>query len=205
MTNDAADGPLVLVYGGTFDPPHRAHVDLPRAAAETLEASKILYIPTGRNPLKSDAPSAGRHRLAMLAIALRDVPEAEISTVEVYREQACFTADTLAELDAIRPGSERRRLLIGADQAAVFHQWRRWETIIELAPPAIMLRAPWSRASLIEHWTEVHGETDAARWAGWIVDTPLMDAAATSIRSGDAGDELDPAVASYIEAAGLYG
>ena len=76
----------ILIFGGTFDPPHLAHTALPPLVARRLDCKRILYIPAAANPLKTDAPpTAVEHRLAMLRLALADVPDAEISTIELDR------------------------------------------------------------------------------------------------------------------------
>lgn len=60
-----------LLFGGTFDPPHRAHLELPRIAADAIGADEVVYVPAARNPLKEDAEqSAADHRLRMLELAL---------------------------------------------------------------------------------------------------------------------------------------
>ena len=46
----------ILVFGGTFDPPHRAHVQLPALVARQLGCGRIIYIPAAQSPLKSEAP-----------------------------------------------------------------------------------------------------------------------------------------------------
>ena len=89
----------ILIFGGTFDPPHLAHSKLPAKAAEQLACDQILYIPAAINPLKADTkPTAKEHRLAMLLLAIADVPHARISTIELEREGISFTIDTLRAL-----------------------------------------------------------------------------------------------------------
>ena len=46
----------LLIFGGTFDPPHLAHTTLPPLAADALGCTRILYIPAATNPLKLDTP-----------------------------------------------------------------------------------------------------------------------------------------------------
>ena len=60
----------LLVYGGSFDPPHRAHVTLPFAAARVAGAEGVIFIPAGRPPHKSNRVlTHKKHRLAMLSSA----------------------------------------------------------------------------------------------------------------------------------------
>lgn len=202
----------ILVFGGTFDPPHRAHVELPRLVARRLGCERIIYVPAAINPLKQGGPSPtpAAHRLAMLRLALHDVPEAEISTVEIDRPPPSYTVDTLRELRRQFGPDARVFLLLGADAAASFHRWRDPAGIESLAEPVVMLRPPWTRQSLIEHIRREQGDAAAAKWAARIVETPLIDVSATALRTaGAAGgsaddDDLDPRVTAYIREHGLY-
>ena len=63
----------VLVVGGSFDPPHRGHVELARHVAGVRAMDRILFVPVSRNPLKPRAPLApDEHRLAMLDLVVRN-------------------------------------------------------------------------------------------------------------------------------------
>lgn len=89
----------IIIFGGTFDPPHLAHTRLAELAAQQLDCDEILFIPAAISPLKSDHPAANKeHRIAMLLLATADIPGARISTIEVDREGKSFTIDTLREL-----------------------------------------------------------------------------------------------------------
>lgn len=199
-----------LIFGGTFDPPHLAHAQLPPLAAARLGCERLIYVPAAINPLKADhPPTPAPHRLAMLRLALRDVPNAEISTVELDREGPSYTVDTLEALRDELGHAAELHLLIGADQALEFHRWKDWQRILELATPAVMLRTPWTRESFAGAIESIHGQQAASRWSGWVLDLPVVDVSATYVReqlqSGAATIEgLDPAVAAYAREHSLY-
>ena len=226
---NASEKPRTLIFGGTFDPPHRAHVDLPQAAARELRCDRILYIPAAINPLKASPdvppPTAALHRLAMLRLALRDVPNAEISTIEIDRAGKSYTIDTLRALmdqasrhqgikSKIRRGGassvDRMHLLIGADQALDFHRWKDWREVQALATPAVMLRPPWTRESFDAALMERFGAIEATQWMDRTLRTlPMVDVSATEVRdrlhAGKAIDDLvAPQVAAYIRLHRLY-
>ena len=126
-----------LLFGGTFDPPHVAHTQVPHAAMISLCFDSVLYIPASQAPLKEEPLSSSVHRLAMLELALGDYPWAEISTIELDRGGTSYTIDTIESL--LNQGEELR-ILIGADQWTQFEQWHRWEDIMAMANPVIMPR-----------------------------------------------------------------
>ncbi|MCP3904161.1 MAG: nicotinate (nicotinamide) nucleotide adenylyltransferase [Planctomycetes bacterium] len=200
-----------LIFGGTFDPPHRAHVELPALVAETLGCDRIIYIPAATNPLKrDDPPTDAEHRLAMLRLALRERPRTVVSTIELERGGVSYFVDTLHSLCSDVGSDVELRFLIGADQALQFGRWKDAGEILRLATPAVMLRPPWTDASFRAALAGAHGEDEADRWMAWTVPAPLIDVSATELRDrlragGDVSEMLDPAVAAYIREHGLYG
>ncbi len=200
----------ILVYGGTFDPPHRAHVELPTLVRDRLGLDLLLYIPASISPFKQEEePTPGPHRLAMLDLALRDQSGTAIWTVELDAPGVHYTVDTL---DLLRSGvgpDVRLYLLMGADHAREFHRWREPERILELCQPAVMMRPPDTRASLAAalkpHWDDEMCE----RWLAAIVEVPELDIAATEVRrrlaTGEGtSDVLANDVRAYISAHQLY-
>lgn len=200
----------ILLFGGTFDPPHCAHVELATRAANAAGCERVVYIPAAQSPLKLDAPdTAPEHRLAMLAIAVRDRPNAHISTAELERGGVSYFIDTLEAIRARVPAGTDLCFLVGADQALHFPRWRDWQRILEEAEPVLVVRPPWTRATLVKALREVYGEAGAARWIDAIVDAPLSDVSSTVLRDrlerGEPTDSgLDDAVGAYITEHGLY-
>src|SRR4051794_21810764 len=98
-----------LIFGGTFDPPHLAHLILPMLAKEAVNAGAVWYVPAGVSPFKTARKSsAASHRVAMLRLALADVPWARVLTQEVDRAvlssgKPTFTVDTLEDLHREKP------------------------------------------------------------------------------------------------------
>lgn len=144
----------VLIFGGSFDPPHRGHLELPRQAMQAVGADLIAYIPAASQPLKQgNAVTPAEHRVAMLRLALRDADPDRAATVvlldEIERaaeqpDRPSYMVDTLealrAKLSVAGDAGPTLRLLIGEDNLRVFDRWRQPERIIELAEPLVLLR-----------------------------------------------------------------
>jgi nicotinate-nucleotide adenylyltransferase len=222
----------ILIFGGTFDPPHIAHASLPELAGRQLGCDQVIYVPAAINPLKQDhPPTAKEHRLAMLLLAISGIQNAKISTIELDRKGPSYTIDTLRALrqqyassnDSSRAKTSRSkgakrslpssrpefRLLIGCDQAFRFHEWKDWQEILTLATPAVMIRPPWTSKSLEQQLRARFSPVEAEEWLAWTLRLPLLDVNATDIRERLAKGEsieglLDPAVAQYIRANSLY-
>lgn len=201
---------FILIYGGSFDPPHRAHLELPEIVRHRLGADVVAYLPAARSPHKLDQQTTpAHHRVNMLRLALRDRPRTVLLTDEIDRTadgQPSYMVDTLADLHDRLGSRVTLRLLIGADQVRKFDDWKEAPRIIELAEPVAMLRPPETIESLLQSLPD-----DRARrfWAKRIVPTPQLDVSATQIRqrvqANEPLDDLVPEpVAQYIAEHGLY-
>lgn len=196
-----------LLFGGTFDPPHRTHVTMARQAADALDARAIFVIPAAINPQRvHEQPLAQpHHRLAMCRIAFRDESRARVLDIEVNRTGPSFTVDTVEDL--VARGKGPLRLLIGSDQAVNFRSWRAWERVEQLAPPAIVVRPPHTAATLPALLRERFGP-DAERWVCRILPISPADVSATAARRELARGldpvDLDPEVLRYLRTHGLY-
>ncbi|UCD73858.1 MAG: nicotinate (nicotinamide) nucleotide adenylyltransferase [Phycisphaerales bacterium] len=200
----------ILLFGGTFDPPHLAHTRLPPIVADQLGCFRILYIPATISPHKlEEPPTEVQHRLAMLTLALSDVPEAEICTLELDRPGPSFTCDTLEALRREHGSGVTFRLLIGTDQALAFHEWENWPRVLELAVPAVMVRPPLDKAAFSWQLRQAYDAEEAERWLSWSVRVPAMEISSSEVRrrllaGEDTAGLLDPTVAQYIAAHKLY-
>lgn len=201
----------ILLFGGSFDPPHLAHVALPQQAAQLIGADLIAYIPAGRAPHKLDQQQTDpQHRLAMLRLALADQPGAVptvVLTDEIDRGpgEPSYTVDTLETLSKrVDPGATLR-LLIGADQLRIFDSWREPDRVVELAEPVVMVRPPDTKVALLDSLSIEHCEA----WAKRLIETDQLDISSTEIRqqaaTGQPGDaSICDAVAAYIQQHDLY-
>ncbi len=131
----------VLIYGGTFSPPHAGHVRSLQMAAEALHPDKILFVPASIPPHKAlaeDTPPA-EDRLAMTRLAAEDIPGAEVSELELRREGKSYTSDTLRVLGEKFPGAELV-FLLGTDMLLTLPTWHEPEVICRLSSIAVFSR-----------------------------------------------------------------
>ena len=204
-------GPTIL-FGGTFDPPHLGHVELPLLAADLIGSGRVIYMPARVNPQKADRPpTAAEHRLAMLKEALeaQGDPRTEISTMELDREGPSYSIQTIEALHReLAPSESPLRLLIGTDQALNFTTWRRWEDIEALAEPLVLPRGFADRSTLRSVFERMQpGRGDV--WMARVLEIPGIDARSTDAREANSRREpieeiVPPVVEAYIRRNGLY-
>ena len=189
------------VLGGTFDPVHRGHLALARAARAELGLDEMLFVPAGRPWRKAGrivAPAADR--LAMLRLALESEPAFRVETLELDHPGPSYTADTLEALRAARPDDELLCIL-GEDALVDLPNWVRPERILELATLAVARRESVPGAA----GERLPGLSERVVW----LKMPLVPVSATAIRErvrrGEPiGEMVPPAVAAYIRERGLY-
>ncbi len=198
MTHKAAAARRVGLFGGSFDPVHRAHVALAESALAELQLDEVLWIPAGQPWQKTRVITEAVHRVAMVSLAIAHEPRFVLDRVELDRIGASYTVDTVRALAAARPGTEWF-LLIGQDQYAGLHTWREWQALLGLVTLAVAKRPGDQRP--------VHA--DVLHQAHRALALPMLDISSTAIRAhvargDDIGALVPPAVARYIETHSLY-
>lgn len=186
------------LFGGTFDPVHRAHLALANAAVQALALDEVRWVPAGQPWQKTREITPAGHREAMLRLALAGEPRFVLDLRELQRTGPSYTVETVRALQAEAPDA-RWFLLIGADQFAGLHTWREWRELLSRVTLAVAARPG---ASL-----EADPEVQAAARAP--VPLPPMAISSTDIRQrvarGEPIDHLVPAaVAGYIDRQALY-
>ena len=122
------------ILGGTFDPVHRGHLLLARAAKDQAGLDLVLFIPAFIPPHKAERRdlTPAPYRYQMVELAIRNEPQFEISDLEFSRPELSYTVDTLRELKKLRPADEFY-LILGADAASQISSWHEPDEIRRLA------------------------------------------------------------------------
>jgi nicotinate-nucleotide adenylyltransferase len=187
------------IFGGSFDPPHLAHLIAGELAVEEFGLAKMLYIPAGISPFKqTEHRTSGEHRLAMIQLAIARNSHFEVSDLELQRRGASYTIDTLHELRKQYP-SQEFYLFIGFDNLMAFDRWKDPEGILNEAKVVAIARPGSSIEDL---------PTAFARRTQ-IFDIPLLDTSSTLVRdrihTGKSVRYMIPeAVEEYIRKNNLY-
>lgn len=121
----------VAILGGAFNPVHREHVNVARAAVRELDLDKIIIMPTAVSPHKSGRLAADFwQRYEMCRLAFASLPQAEISNFELTRGGVSYTYLTCEHFAGIYRDA-KRYFIIGADMLESFPQWKSPEKILE--------------------------------------------------------------------------
>ncbi len=118
------------LFGGTFNPVHKGHVNLVKNFKDKLSLDKVLVIPTAVPPHKqAESLVSSEDRLSMCRLAFGTL--AEVSDVEIARGGRSYTVETLEELKKIYKDDDLY-FLVGSDMLLSFKRWYRWEDILTM-------------------------------------------------------------------------
>jgi len=211
------------VYGGTFDPVHRGHVEIARRILALFELDEVIFVPAYVAPHKAGAGVASPfHRFAMLALATEDEKQLRVSTLELDAPERPYTVETIARMREQFGDKTRLFFIMGADSWGEIATWRDWERLLQSCDHIVVTRPGYelNPGPGVKSAVDVRGlADDSVRSSvnerpgpdGFFTDAVRLDISATEIRAaaraGDRGklDTLVPArVVDYIEKHQLY-
>jgi len=131
-------GQRIGLFGGTFDPPHEAHLAACLLAMKRLALDQVWWLVTPGNPLKNTTGLAPLNERVAAARRLARHPRMEVTGIEA-EIGVRYSHDIIQYLVAHCPGV-RFVWIMGADNLRSFHRWQRWRDIAKLIPIAVVDR-----------------------------------------------------------------
>jgi nicotinate-nucleotide adenylyltransferase len=203
-----ASAPRIGILGGTFNPPHLAHLELARHAVRELALERVLLMPARLPPHKTAAadPGAAR-RLEMCRLLVADEATVDVSALELERDGPSYTVDTLRALHAAHPRISLT-FILGADIARTLPTWREPHELLALCELAVALRAARTSGEVMVAIAPLlhrgAGE-DRVRF----LSMPPLDISSSLVRErltrGESIVQLvGPTVAAYVDRNQLY-
>ena len=192
----------IAMYGGTFNPIHLGHMHAATAVAESLRLDKLLLMPAGIPPHKvlPEGSATPAQRLEMCRIAARYILRAEACSLELEREGASYTVDTLRALRQQYPQADLW-LVVGTDMVLTFDRWRQPEEMAKLCRLAVVARDEQDRARIAEKAAALR---ESLGLVCDIIDCPALPMSSTQVRETMDERLLHPAVLDYIRQQRLY-
>lgn len=199
----------IALYGGTFDPIHRGHLDTLRMVVDTMGWDRVVLIPAFVQPFKVDrGMTSPLDRYAMAVLATMDDRRFVVSKHELEQPGVSYSVDTLRAFAARHPDLQYE-WVIGDDNLPTLPQWRDIDGILELANFVVLERKGNVRTP--EELLQRVCPPALREGAGQIVfaGNPIVEASGTEIRrlvaaGRDVGELVGSDVAEYIRRYGLY-
>jgi nicotinate-nucleotide adenylyltransferase len=196
---------MIGLFGGRFDPVHRAHIAMARAAADALDLPKVRWIVSGKAEHKAEYAQA-QHRYEMVRIAIASMKDSRMladdrEILAKGRGKSNFTADTLLQLQQDFP-DQRFVWIMGEDQLQGFTIWSRWQWLATQLEFAVCARPDSHGQPMAQqlitlgakvHWVEIAPDT--------ISSSEIRDLLK---RKQALSDQLPAAVSDYIALHHLY-
>ena len=199
--------PRIGIFGGSFDPVHRGHLALARAALARWGLDRVLFVPTALSPFKAGRGTAASaaDRVAMLRRAIASEPRFAIDETDIRRGGISYTVELLDALRRDGPPDAQWFFLLGADSLCDLHRWREAGRIVRMCRVVSFGRP----GTVIDPDALGFDAVVNARLAGAFSPDLAVDVSSTEARARlAAGDEapalLEAPVARYALARGLY-
>ena len=192
------------ILGGTFNPPHVAHLVCAQEARAQLGLDVVRLIPVHTPPHKeADHDPGGEVRLQLCREAVADAEGLEVSRIELDRGGPSYTVDTLRAIHAEQPDDELT-FIVGGDQAQGLPTWREPAEVLRLARLAVAEREGIRRADVRARLQPLCAADRIA-----FFDMPRLDVSSSDLRARVAAGRpirllLPPAVAERVATLGLY-
>jgi len=198
----AAAQPRLGVLGGSFDPPHVAHLAIASEACHTLGLERVLFVPAAAPPHKGTGErTSAEVRLELTSLAIDDDLRFTASGIEIERGLV-YTADTLRALNE-RYADHELVFIMGSDSLVQLESWHDPEQLLAQCSLAVAPRPGDSPEAIAGA---------AARWGPYqvtVLDVPLLAVSSTDIRERVARRRpirylVSHRVEQYILETGLY-
>ena len=186
------------IFGGTFNPIHKAHVEIALAFSERLSLDLLYIIPNNIPPMKESHGVSGLQRLEMLKLAFSGFDNIVVSDIEIKRGGMSYTRDTVAELKEKHCGCDLF-LLIGDDWIDNFDKWRDYRYILDNAHLVIASRSGKDISNPLERLKSI-SEKEI-----FLLENERIELSSSGFRSLPKKELLPNGVYEYIQKRGLYG
>lgn len=194
----------IALFGGTFNPVHREHINIVKAAIKNLSLDKVIIMPSYITPQKDGKMVADcADRLNMCRLAFVSVPEAVVSDYEILKEGISYSYLTCREFEK-RYKSDKRYFIIGGDMLENFPKWKYPQEILKCVTLAVCAREDAKKLDLAETKFKEKFKTDIVKF-GYVGDS----VSSTKIRmlialKENLGDFVDENVKNYILQSSMY-
>lgn len=181
------------LFGGSFDPIHKAHIDIAKYAFEQLQLDEVQFIPTKNNPWKEGSTASCNDRKAMIMLAIENYPYIQLNTIEIDNQSndKNYTIDTLKTLQQDNPDVSYY-YITGMDQANLFYKWKESEKISQMVQLVAFQRGGYQM-----------DEDSFRAYHFKVLNNEPIVASSSDVRDGHI-ELLDSKVLRYITNQGLY-
>ncbi len=134
----------ILLFGGSFDPPHKGHQTIVQTVLHRKIAQQVWYVPCFQHPFTKNI-SIAHHRIEMLKLIQTE--KTQLCVYEIEKASVSYSVDTLSYLHDLYPDNSFS-WLIGSDLLPDFHKWKDYQTLLNHYPAYVYPRSRYPLSPL---------------------------------------------------------
>jgi nicotinate-nucleotide adenylyltransferase len=133
------------ILGGSFDPPHRGHIEISKISLNKIKLKKVYWIVSKKNPFKNKSFFSLKHRMQMSKKALKKYKNIET----LYLDDKIKSSRMIKVIDHMKKIKRQYDLylILGSDNLLNFHRWTKWKKIVKLTKLVVFSRKGYDRKS----------------------------------------------------------
>ena len=135
----------VGIFGGSFDPPHKGHVEISKISLKKIKLKKIYWIVAKKNPFKKKPYFSLKQRILKSKKAVKKYKKIKV----LYLDNKIKSSHTINVINYFRKIKKQKDLylILGSDNLLNFHKWTNWKKIVKLTKLVIFSRKGYDKKS----------------------------------------------------------
>ena len=131
------------IFGGSFDPPHEAHLKISKISLKKISLKKIYWVVTKKNPFKEKPFYSISERVKKSKEILKKNKKINV----VYLDKIVNSSRTIHTIDYFinKKNHKNLYLIIGSDSLLKFHKWKSWKKIVKLTKLVVFSRKGYDK------------------------------------------------------------
>jgi nicotinate-nucleotide adenylyltransferase len=181
------------IFGGTFNPIHYGHLRAAEEVRYKAGLDKVIFIPSGNPPLKTEEIIEASHRYSMVRIATASNPYFVVSDIEITEKEKSYTVNTIKKLRDIYPDDELF-LILGIDAFLDIPNWWKPYDLINMIdfilitrpgfePSEVIIKSPFVKSNPISSSANLYKSISLiSEKTAFLINVTAIDISSTEIR-----------------------
>ncbi len=133
------------ILGGSFDPPHKGHIEISKISLKKIKLNKIFWVVTKKNPFKKKPLFSLKERMSKANESIKKYKNIKA----LYLDDKIKSSRTINVINYFRKVKKQKNLylILGSDNLLKFHKWTNWKKIVKLVKLVVFSRKGYDKKS----------------------------------------------------------
>ena len=133
------------ILGGSFDPPHKGHIEISKISLKKIKLNKIFWVVTKKNPFKKKPLFSLKERMSKANESIKKYKNIKA----LYLDDKIKSSRTINVINYFRKVKKQKDLylILGSDNLLKFHKWTNWKKIVKLVKLVVFSRKGYDKKS----------------------------------------------------------